>query len=77
MVSIITPQQLSYAHLYGDRTQEWINTKDDIKIQFTYQPEKPIIDAFTELKFSVQNLTRGSMLSDQQLTLILESDEKE
>ncbi len=65
MVSIIiTPQQLSYAHLYGNRTQEWINSRDDIKIQFTYQPEKPIIDAFTELKFSVQNLTTGDHLKD-------------
>jgi len=57
-------QHLSYAHLYGNRTQEWINSRDGIKIQFTYQPEKPIIDTFTELKFSVQNLTTGDHLKD-------------
>ena len=62
-VSTITPQ-LSYAHLYGNRTQEWINNNDRIKIQFTYQPEKPIIDTFTELKFSVQNLTTSDHLKD-------------
>src|SRR5215212_6084688 len=60
----ITTQHLSYAHLYGNRTQEWINSRDGIKIQFTYQPEKPIIDTFTELKFSVQNLTTGDHLKD-------------
>jgi|SRR5215212_4382629 len=57
-------QHLSYAHLYGNRTQEWINSRDGIKIQFTYQPEKPIIDTFTELKFSVQNLTTGDHLKE-------------
>ena len=57
-------QHLSYAHLYGNRTQEWINSRDGVKIQFTYQPEKPIIDTFTELKFSVQNLTTGDHLKD-------------
>ena len=62
-LSTITPQ-LSYAHLYGNRTQEWINNNDRIKIQFTYQPEKPIIDTFTELKFSVQNLTTSDHLKD-------------
>jgi hypothetical protein len=62
-VSTITPE-LSYAHLYGNRTQEWINNNDRIKIQFTYQPEKPIIDTFTELKFSVQNLTTSDHLKD-------------
>jgi hypothetical protein len=55
---------VSYAHLYGNRTQEWINNRDGIKIQFTYQPEKPIIDTFTELKFSVQNLTTSDHLKD-------------
>ncbi len=45
-VSTIIPH-VSYAHLYGNRTQEWINNRDGIKIQFTYQPEKPIIDTFT------------------------------
>jgi hypothetical protein len=62
MVFTTTSQHLSYAHLYGNRTQEWINSRDGIKVQFTYHPEKPIIDALTELKFSVQNLTTGDHL---------------
>ncbi|HMK57485.1 MAG TPA: hypothetical protein VK462_00370, partial [Nitrososphaeraceae archaeon] len=44
----------SYAHLFGGKVQEWTNVKDNIKIEFTYSPEKPIID--TTLNFSIQDL---------------------
>ena len=30
-----------------NRTQEWISERDHAKILFTYQPERPIIDTFT------------------------------
>jgi hypothetical protein len=64
IITTTATQHLSYAHLYGNRTQDWINSRDGVKIQFTFQPEKPIIDTFTELKFSVQNLTTGDHLKD-------------
>ena len=56
----------AYAHLSIDnnRTQQWISQRDGIKILFTYEPEKPIIDNFTELKFSVLNLTSSEHLKD-------------
>ena len=56
----------AYAHLSLDnnRTQQWISQRDGIKILFTYEPEKPIIDTFTELKFSVLNLTSSEHLKD-------------
>jgi hypothetical protein len=56
----------AYAHLSIDdnRTQQWISQRDEIKILFTYEPEKPIIDTFTELKFSVLNLTSSEHLKD-------------
>src|SRR5918996_3208471 len=47
-----------------NRTQEWISEKDNIKILFTYQPERPIIDTFTRLEFSVINLTSNENLKD-------------
>src|ERR671918_2196561 len=47
-----------------NETQEWINEKDNVKILFTYEPEKPIIDTFTKLKFSVINLTNSENLKD-------------
>jgi hypothetical protein len=37
---------------------------NNLKIQFTYLPEKPIIDTPTELKFNVQNLQSGSQMKD-------------
>jgi len=38
--------------------------KGCIKIQFTYKPDRPIVDTFTELKFSVLNLTSGDHIKD-------------
>jgi hypothetical protein len=47
-----------------NRTQEWISQRDDVKILFTYQPERPIIDTFTKLEFRVINLTNNENLKD-------------
>ncbi|MGH9974277.1 MAG: hypothetical protein ACRD8Z_00355, partial [Nitrososphaeraceae archaeon] len=44
--------------------QQITSQKDNIKILFTYEPEKPIIDTFTKLKFSVINLTNSENLKD-------------
>jgi hypothetical protein len=47
-----------------NKTQEWISQKDDVKILFTYQPERPVIDTFTRLEFRVTNLTNDENLKD-------------
>ena len=47
-----------------NKTQEWINQKDNVKILFTYQPERPVIDTFTKLEFNVVNLTNNENLKD-------------
>jgi len=47
-----------------NKTQEWISQKDNVKILFAYQPERPIIDAFTKLEFTVINLTNNENLKD-------------
>jgi len=47
-----------------NKTQEWISQKDAVKILFTYQPERPIIDTFTSLEFIVINLTSNENLKD-------------
>ena len=38
--------------------------EQNLKIQFTYQPQKPVIDQPTELKFTVQNLNTGQYLKN-------------
>jgi hypothetical protein len=56
-----------YAHMPTtniSRIQEWTDSQNGIKIQFMYEPEKPIIDTFTDLKFSVENITTGDHISD-------------
>src|SRR5919112_698222 len=66
--TILSSLQNYYAYaqlpIDNNRTQQWISQRDGIKILFTYEPEKPIIDTFTELKFSVLNLTSSEHLKD-------------
>ena len=45
-----------FAHINGSNIQELTDNNDGIKILFTYEPEKPIIDTFTKLSFSIQDL---------------------
>ncbi|HET9805511.1 MAG TPA: hypothetical protein VFP49_01245 [Nitrososphaeraceae archaeon] len=52
------------AHIKEPNVQEWIYKNANIKIQFGYTPEKPIIDTFTELKFSVQDLETDEHIKD-------------
>jgi hypothetical protein len=58
---------IAYAHMpisNISRIQNWTHPDNEINIQFTYEPEKPIIDTFTDLKFSVKNMTTGQHISD-------------
>ena len=49
-----------YAHIVdSNKTQVWKNHQDNLKIEFGYLPEKPVIDTFTSLAFSVTNLQTG------------------
>jgi hypothetical protein len=45
-------------------TQLWIDRENNVKVQFTYSPQTPIVDAPTDLKFSVQNLQTGVNLKN-------------
>jgi hypothetical protein len=59
-----------------NKTQEWISEKDDVKILFTYQPEKPIIDTFTKLEFSVINLTSNDNLKDYEARVVVTNGQR-
>ena len=52
------------ANINVNNPQIWTNTEQGIKIQFAYQPQKPILDQPTELKFVVQNLKTGDYLKN-------------
>ena len=54
----------SYAHIPDGIIQTWTNPKHKVKIQFSYFPEMPIIDTFTALNFSVQDLQTGEHVRD-------------
>jgi len=55
---------LSYAHIDNPKIQELIYKNKNIKIQFGYLPERPIIDTFTELQFSLQDLKTNKHVKD-------------
>jgi hypothetical protein len=48
----------------NNNPQIWTNTEQNITIQFAYQPQKPILDQPTELKFFIQNLKTGDYLKN-------------
>lgn len=55
----------SYAHIVGsNNTQIWKKPQENLKIEFGYLPEKPVIDTFTSLAFSVTNLQTGEHAGD-------------
>ena len=55
---------MSSSSSVNTKQQTWMDKLNNLKIQFTYLPEKPIIDTPTELKFNVQNLQSGSQMKD-------------
>jgi hypothetical protein len=57
----------AFAHMpvsNTSRIQEWTDTNSGISTLFVYEPDKPVIDTFTELKFSIQNIATGNHISD-------------
>ena len=56
---------IAYAQLYSNTTtQVWIDKLNNIKIIFSYLPEKPTADDIIQLQFGIQNLQTGSHLKD-------------
>jgi hypothetical protein len=65
ITALITSYPTSSAHIIdSNRIQYWKNVKDNIEIKFGYKPDKPIIDAFTDLEFCVTNLQTGEHVKD-------------
>ncbi len=58
----------AYAHIPQDNKtspiQEWKDQQNNIKIQFSYSPDKPLLYNTTDLKFSVQDLKTGNHIKD-------------
>jgi len=53
-----------------------IDKQKNIKIQFDYSPDKPIIDTFTQLQFSIQNLTNDQHIKDFNARVVVTSDQR-
>lgn len=50
------------SNLKVENPQIWTNTEQNVRIVFSYQPQKPILDQPVELKFLVENLKTGDYL---------------
>jgi hypothetical protein len=62
--STITTRTTVYAQPSPSKTQTWIDKQNNIKIQFASQPENPIVDKPTELRFGVRDLKSGEYLKN-------------
>ncbi|MFN2434338.1 MAG: hypothetical protein ABR515_03080 [Nitrososphaeraceae archaeon] len=54
----------SQAHIDSVDTQFWEDPQDNLEIEFGYEPEEPIIDAFTNLSFSITDWRTGEHVKD-------------
>ena len=54
----------AHALIYSNATQLWIDKLNNVKIQFSYLPEKSSMDDMIQLEFSIQNLQNGSHLKN-------------
>jgi hypothetical protein len=63
---VVSNIQLSEAAVAvnANNTQIWTNGEQNLKIQFAYQPQRPILDQPTELKFIAQNLKTAEYLKN-------------
>jgi hypothetical protein len=64
VVSLYSPSPAFGQTISGNGTQLWIDRENNVKVQFTYSPQTPIVDTPTQLKFSVQNLRTGANLKN-------------
>lgn len=70
-----------YAHILQDTKtvgplQEWKNTQDNVKIQFSYIPKKPLVYTETDLIFSIQDLTTGNHIEDLIASMTITKNDK-
>src|SRR5919205_2848822 len=63
-VNLYSPSPAFGQTISGNGTQLWIDRENNVKVQFTYSPQTPIVDTPTELKFSVQNLQTDANLKN-------------
>jgi hypothetical protein len=78
-ISIITNDV--YAHIPQDNKtatpiQEWKNTQDNVKIQFSYIQDKPLVYTETGLIFSAQDLTTGYHIKDLIASITITKNDK-
>jgi hypothetical protein len=70
----------AYAHIPQDNKtapiQEWRDQRNNVKIQFSYSPDNPLVYTLTDLKFSIQDLNTGNHIKDLILSLTITKDDK-
>ena len=72
----------AYGHLSPDNKklaaiQEWNDQQNAVKVLFSYSPEKPLLYAPTDLKFSIQDLKTGNHLKDLVMSSTIIKDDRD
>lgn len=75
-VLIFQSINIVYAHINNSQFQELIDKKKNVRVQFGYLPEKPIIDTFTELQFSLQDLQSGEHIKDYDARVVVTNGQR-
>jgi hypothetical protein len=64
----IVNAQVSSSSTFGNNstgnTQQWIDKLNKIKIQFNNVPKTPVVDAKSQLKFVIQNMTNSKNINN-------------
>lgn len=65
MAQVPSPQSRSTpSNNSSSSTQQWFDKINNIRIQFNNVPQSPTVDAKTQLRFAVQNLTNSKNIND-------------
>jgi hypothetical protein len=59
------------ANLTVKNPQIWTNVEQNIKVQFTFQPQNPVLDQPTQLKYLVQNLKTGDFIKNLRANILV------
>jgi hypothetical protein len=63
------------AHLSNPGVQEWIDRENHVRIQFKYELNKPSINNFNQLNFSIQDSNTGEHLRNTYASISIPTNE--
>jgi hypothetical protein len=60
----LTPAAWAQTTNSSNKTQQWIDKENNVKIVFSYQPDNPVIGKPTKLLFDIYDLSTGGIIKE-------------